>query len=46
MNKEDLGLRRKMGGVLGKQMSSIMEENLKKNQEFMLKTQKMQVRTS
>ena len=33
-----------MGSVLGKQMSSIMDENLKKNQEFMLATQKMQVR--
>ena len=32
-----------MGSVLGKQMSSIMDENLKKNQEFMLATQKMQV---
>ena len=35
-----------MGSVLGKQMSSIMDENLKKNQQFMLATQKMQVRTT
>ena len=33
-----------MGSVLGKQMSSIMDENFKKNQEFMLSAQKMQVR--
>ena len=33
-----------MGSVLGKQMSSIMDENFKKNQKFMLSAQKMQVR--
>ena len=32
-----------MGGVIGKQMSSIMEDNLKKNQKFMLETQQKQV---
>ena len=32
-----------MGGVLGKQMSSVMEDNFKKNQEFMLASQRMQV---
>lgn len=32
-----------MGAVLGSQMRETMEENFKKNQEFMLATQKMQV---
>ena len=33
-----------MGSVIGSTMRESMEENLKKNQEFMLKTQRMQVR--
>ena len=32
-----------MGSLLGKQMQGIMDENLKKQQQFMLTTQKMQV---
>lgn len=32
-----------MGSLLGKQMQGIMDENLKKQQQFMLNTQKMQV---
>ncbi|XP_057299660.1 plasminogen receptor (KT)-like [Hydractinia symbiolongicarpus] len=32
-----------MGAVLGSQMRETMEENFKKNQEFMLATQKMQL---
>ena len=42
--KAEFEVVKEMGGFVGKQMSSVMEENLKKNQEFMLKTQKMQVR--
>ena len=33
----------KMGAILGSAMKETMEENLKKNQEFMKETQKMQV---
>lgn len=32
-----------MGAILGSAMKETMDENMKKNQEFMLKTQKMQV---
>ena len=32
-----------MGGFLSKNMGKVMDENMKKNQEFMLATQKMQV---
>ena len=32
-----------MGSFLGKQMQGIMDENLKKQQQFMLTTQQMQV---
>ena len=32
-----------MGGFLSKNMGKVMDENMKKNQEFMLTTQKMQV---
>ena len=32
-----------MGAILGSAMKETMEENLKKNQEFMIETQKMQV---
>lgn len=32
-----------MGAILGSAMKETMEENLKKNQEFMKETQKMQV---
>ena len=33
-----------MGAVLGKQMEKAMDENMKKQQDFMLSSQKMQVR--
>ncbi len=33
----------KMGGIVGKQMKEVMEENMKKQQEFMLASQRMQV---
>ena len=32
-----------MGAILGGQMKATMEENFKKNQEFMLSTQELQV---
>lgn len=32
-----------MGAILGSAMKETMEENLKKSQEFMKETQKMQV---
>ena len=34
----------KMGSVLGGAMKETMDDNMKKNQEFMLATQKIQVR--
>jgi len=34
-----------MGAVLGKQMEKAMDENMKKQQDFMLSSQKMQVRS-
>ena len=34
-----------MGAVLGSAMKSTMDENFKKNQEFMLQTQKLQVQS-
>ena len=33
-----------MGSVLGGAMKETMDDNMKKNQEFMLETQKIQVR--
>ena len=35
-----------MGAVLGSAMKETMDENMKKNQEFMLQTQKMTVRNN
>ena len=32
-----------MGSVLGKQMEKVMDDNMKKQQDFMLSSQKMQV---
>lgn len=32
-----------MGGTLSKKMESVMRENMKENQEFMLAAQRMQV---
>lgn len=32
-----------MGSILGGSMKETMDENMKKNQEFMLKTQQIQV---
>ena len=32
-----------MGGLLSKNMGKVMDDNMKKNQDFMLATQKMQV---
>ena len=34
-----------MGAVMGSAMKSTMDENFKKNQEFMLQTQKLQVQS-
>ena len=34
-----------MGAVLGSAMKNTMDENFKKNQEFMLQTQKLQVQS-
>ena len=34
-----------MGAVMGKQMEKAMDESMKKQQDFMLSSQKMQVRS-